>query len=276
MSAIKEGKRMVSASVWQMECESAVLAAKAAGKTLLEWSGKVTVQRKGRNDLVTEADHAAQDTIRRALTRRFPADEFLGEEGAGAAQPPGGRRWLVDPLDGTTNYVHGLPFFCVSIGLEVAGKPTVGVVYDPIRNECFSAVAGGGARCNGVTLRVSNTPSLADALVGVGLPADVHAWPHAVSAFVNMTKRSRSVRRLGSAALSLAYVSAGRIDAFWAHDLRPWDAAAGCLLILEAGGRVTNLDQTPYNLYTPDIAATNGLIHAELSAETTPAQPRDG
>lgn len=260
---------------WTTERETAIAAAQQAGRILLEMAGKVSVQFKGRNDLVTEADRAAQEAIRQALARRYPAFAFLGEEGA-ATRPtrePGARRWIVDPLDGTTNFVHGLPFFSVAIALEVDGRIVVGVVHDPVRNECFSAAAGAGGYCNHAAIQVSATATLGDALVGVGMPADVASVPDSLAAFATLSHRVRSMRRLGSAALTLAYVAAGRLDGFWAHDLKPWDAAAGCVLIAEAGGRVTNLDESPYNLYTPDIVATNGLIHSDLARIAH--QPRD-
>lgn len=250
---------------WQTECVAAIHAARAAGDILVEQMGRVSVQYKGRNDLVTQADHAAQEAIRRSLARQFPDDAFLGEEGAGAWQPTKRRRWIVDPLDGTTNYVHGFPFFCVSIALEFEGRLVLGVVVDPIRGECFTAIQGHGTCRNGIAVHASRTASLADALVGAGLPAEPALRPESIGAMVHLTRCCQSFRRIGSAALTLAYVAAGRMDAFYAHQLRPWDAAAGVLMVREAGGHVSNLDQSPFDLGTPDLIASNGLIHAELA-----------
>jgi myo-inositol-1(or 4)-monophosphatase len=179
---------------------------------------------------------------------------------------------VVDPLDGTTNYVHGFPFFCVSIGLEVRGRLVLGVIYDPMRQECFAASEGGGATCNDLPIQVSPTGYLQDALLCGGVPADPSQHSSALTEFVNLSNRARSVRRMGSAALSLAYVAAGRLDGFWHSSLHPWDAAAGAMIVREAGGRVTNMRTTSYDLYNPDIVATNGLIHASLTEQVTRSQ----
>lgn len=252
---------------WKSECEVAVQAARQAGQVLADWSGRFSVKQKGFNDLVTEADHAAQDAIRTVLGRRFPQDEFLGEESAQgpmAATTGGKRRWVVDPLDGTINYIHGIPLYCVSIGLEVGGRCVVGVVYDPVRKECFTATAGGPAQLNGVPIQVSGAARLADGLVTAGLPSDLAKNPGPGKQFLHVSTKCLSMRRFGSAALTLAYVAAGRAEAFYASNLHPWDAAGGVALIEAAGGRVTQLDGAPYNLYQPWILATNGLIHQEL------------
>lgn len=238
---------------WRSEREAAEQAGRVAGQILLDRLGKAAVRMKGPNDPVTEADHAAQDAIYRCLRQRFPADHFLGEEDAQRVRPPGGRCWIVDPLDGTTNYIHGLPLFCVSIGLEVDGRLVVGVVFDPMRGELFSAAEGAGAAESGAALHVSAAVRLSEALVSVGLPTDLDRHSSVFPLFEETSRRCQSVRRLGSAALSLAYVAAGRIDAFWAHQLNCWDAAAGVVLVREAGGQVTNFPGAPYNPHQPSI-----------------------
>ncbi|MFO0946763.1 MAG: inositol monophosphatase family protein [Planctomycetota bacterium] len=254
-------------SAWNLERETAVQAARQAGRVLMDWSGRITVRTKGLNDLVTEADHASQEVLSEFLRRRFPSDGFVGEEGQQRTNASAPRRWIVDPLDGTTNFVHGLPFYCVSIGLEVNGRLVVGVIYDPVRQECFSAASGGGASCNGVSIQVSATATLSDSLICGGAPADPQFHAAANAGFLRISSRARSVRRLGSAALALAYVAAGRLDGYWAVSLQPWDSAAGVLIVQEAGGRVTNFDQSEFDLYTPDLVASNGLIHAALASE---------
>src|SRR5262245_44069741 len=196
----RDDERMIASL--RQERDVAVQAAKAAGRVLLDWQGRFSIRRKGANDVVTEADQAAQDAIFKAIERRFPKDGFVGEEG-GNVRTDAKRRWIVDPLDGTSNYVHGMPFFCVSIALEVDGQPVVGVVYDPVRNECFAASAGEGADCNGVPIHASTIAVLDDALICGGMPADVRANQESTRAFVSLAQRTYAVRRLGSAALAL-------------------------------------------------------------------------
>lgn len=257
---------MSSVDQWRTEKQVAIQAAQQAGKVLLDWAGRFTVRSKGVNDLVTEADHAAQKLIHQKLAFHFPGDDFLEEEGERQTEFLSSRRWIIDPLDGTTNYVHGLPLYCVSIALEADGELVVGVIHDPNRNECFAAAKGLGATCNGRMIQVSGASRLTDSLLCVGLPADLGNAPGAADAFARMSARSRSVRRLGTAALAMAYVAAGRLDGYWAANLHPWDAAAGVILIREAGGQVTNFTGNPYDLYTPDIVVSNGLIHPPLVA----------
>jgi myo-inositol-1(or 4)-monophosphatase len=261
MDEHKESSTMVEN--WRQERDVAVLAAKSAGKVLLDWQGRFTISKKGANDVVTEADHAAQETIFRTIERRFPSDGFIGEENGGA-RPEARRRWIVDPLDGTSNYVHGIPLFAVSIGLEVDGELVVGVVHDPVRNECFSAGKGLGAELNGSRIQSSSIVSLEDALICGGMPSDVAAHRESVTAFVGLAMKSLAVRRLGSAALALAYVASGRAEVFFSHDVKPWDVAGGVVLIRESGGLVTHLQNEPYSLRRGDILATNGLTHADM------------
>ena len=225
---------------WLETCERA---ARAGGQVLREWVGKFGVENKGPRDLVTEADRASQRTIREILLGAYPDHAFIGEEGdhghgvvfgeAGASLT-----WVVDPLDGTTNYVHGYPAYCVSIALVRGDRPLIATVYDPVAEECFTAVAGGGARCNGRTLRVSGTTDLSESLVAVSFPAHPSVETAAVADFLSILSRVRSVRRSGSSALNLAWLACGRLDAFWARQIQSWDVAAGFLLVTEAGGAI--------------------------------------
>lgn len=228
---------------------------------LLEMSGKVSVREKGRGDLVTSADLAAQELIREIVLGAFPTDAFLGEESVGAVESAADFRWIVDPLDGTSNYVHGLEFYAVSIGLEYRGNLVVGVVYEPVRDRCFRAADGAGATLNGTPIHVSEVDSLGSALLVTGFPPGMRGRADLLRLFEEFCCESHSVRRLGSAALDLVYVASGQFDGFYAPNLNPWDAAAGIVIVREAGGRITNLDGTPYSLETPDILASNGAIH---------------
>lgn len=253
---------------WSREREAAIRAARRGGEVLAHWAGKVTPRLKGFNDFVTEADLAVQSTLRELILREFPSDDFLGEEEpADAAAMRRPRRWIVDPIDGTTNFVHGFPFYCISIGLEVAGELVVGVILDPNRRECFSAAKGQGALCNSMTLTTSARPKLSEAMINVGLPADPQKHPESVTTMARLSMRSRSLRRMGSAALAMAYVAAGRIDAFVSHVIQPWDVAAGVVLVRESGGLVSNFRSRHYDPYIPNILATNGLLHEELARE---------
>lgn len=254
-------------TAYASEKEAAIAAAKRAGDVLLDWAGRFSVRSKGKNDLVTEADHQAQEAIRDSLLRRFPGDGFVGEEKIQGGDTPGKRCWIVDPLDGTTNFVHGFPFFCVSIGLVVGDQVVVGVVHDPVHKECFAGAVGAGTTLNGLPLQVSPNSTLADSLLCVGLPADLERTPVAMKFLDRLSRSSRSVRRLGSAALSLAYVAAGRLDGYWSTFLNPWDAVGGVCLIQQAGGRVTNIGSDSYRVDNPTLLATNGLIHGEMARE---------
>ena len=244
-------------------------AAREAGKLLVHWEGQLRVRSKGRADLVTDADLAAQRTIREVVLDRFPDHGFLAEEGE--ARSTGQEfRWIVDPLDGTTNYVHGYPFYAVSIALERAGELLVGVVYDPLRDECFRAARGQGAWLAEQALKVSRTGSLADALVVTSFPPGVQRGDEQVEYFLRVLERGQSVRRTGSAALNLAYVTSGRFDAFWATSLYPWDVAAGVLLVNEAGGRCTTLEGQPYHPDSPRLLVSNGtVLHDEIQSLLT-------
>ena len=244
-------------------CEQA---ARAGGAVLLDWMGRFSVREKGPADLVTEADEASQKTIQGIVLGAFPDHAFLAEEGKRTeTASESGYRWIVDPLDGTTNYVHGLPHFAVSIGLEYRGELVVGVVFDPLANDCFSAAKGQGAFLNGQCLQVSAATQASEALVAVGLPTQVRGDSREIATMVALMTRSRAIRRMGSTALNLSYVAAGRLDGCWCTGAKSWDVAAGVLLVREAGGQVTAADGNTLDIDRPNFlaAATPGL-HAEL------------
>jgi myo-inositol-1(or 4)-monophosphatase len=215
-------------------------------------------------NLVTEMDRGAETIILDAIRVRFPGHAVLAEE-SGARGGTDPHRWIVDPLDGTTNYAHGLPIYCVSIALELDGALALGVLYDPSRDECFVAERGRGATLNDAPLRVSATRALGESLLGTSYPNDLRAAPrNNLAEHAALIQRCRSVRSLGSAALGLAAVAAGRLDGYWEQRLGAWDVAAGALLIREAGGTVTGVHGAPLDLAAPTIAASNGAIHADL------------
>jgi myo-inositol-1(or 4)-monophosphatase len=253
--------------------------AREAGALLREYYAKgVETEYKGDVDIVTAADRAAEKLIRTRLGEAFPEHGVYGEEGT-RERMDGEFRWYVDPLDGTTNFAHGFPQFCVSMGLERRGglergangmkagedgTLVAGVIYDPLRDELFTAERGQGAQLNGKPARVSRNAELAEALLGTGFPSRKrHASPN-IHFYQEFTLRSHGVRRAGSAALDLAYVACGRMDAFWEFNLNPWDTAAGILLVEEAGGRVTDFAGRQFQLKSDEILASNGLIHEEL------------
>lgn len=225
------------------------------------------VSKKGEIDLVTEVDFECERMCRTVLSERFPEHDVLAEEfGTGSSTSPRSRwRWVFDPLDGTTNYAHGLPIYCSSLGLEIDGRTEVGAVFDPSRRELFTAVYRGGASLNGQALAISDTSTLINALIVTGFPYDVHQKAgDLVGLFGAFLSRARAVRRLGSAALDLCYVAAGRFDAFWEQHLKPWDVSAGALIVEEAGGRVTGMDGSPFNAAAAHLVASNGRVHEEM------------
>jgi myo-inositol-1(or 4)-monophosphatase len=244
-----------------------------AGARLREFFAQgVETEYKGDVDLVTVADRTAEKLIRERLAVAFPEHGVYGEEGT-RERMAGEFRWYVDPLDGTTNFAHGFPHFCVSLGLEQRPPNTVSdrdgtlvaaVIYDPMRNELFTAERGRGARLNGKPIHVSSIPVLAESLIATGFPScKRHDSPN-VHFYQEFTLRSHGVRRAGSAALDLAYVACGRLEAFWEFNLNPWDTAAGILLVEEAGGLVTDFAGHPFQLNSHETLATNALIHDEL------------
>jgi myo-inositol-1(or 4)-monophosphatase len=216
-------------------------------------------------DLVTEVDRACEAHLVEALRRERPGDDILAEEGGAHAATGATWRWVIDPLDGTVNYAHGYPCFCVSIGVECHGVRTVGVVYDPLRDECFDAVRGGGARRNGRAIRVSEAKTVATALLATGFAYDVHDDARDnLAEFARATKVAGGIRRDGSAALDLCYVACGRFDGYWELKLHPWDVAAGILIVEEAGGHVTDLAGAAVPASGHEIVSSNGAIHDEL------------
>ena len=248
--------------------DAAKQAALRAAEVLERWRAKFQVKEKGRFDLVTDADVESQQTIQAYLSSRFPGHAFLGEEeGADKHRPPldAPPTWIVDPIDGTTNYVHDCPFYCISIGLQVAGELVVGVIYDPPHREMFSAAQGHGAWLNAHRLAVSATPTLGQALLATGFPPDLRGNERALDWWRVLSYQAQSLRRTGSTALNMAYVAAGRFDGYYAFDNHIWDVAAATVLVREAGGVVTNVDGSPYDPFTADALATNGLIHAALA-----------
>jgi myo-inositol-1(or 4)-monophosphatase len=247
--------------------------AREAGARLREFFAQgVATEYKGDVDLVTVADRTSEKLIRERLAAAFPEHGIYGEEGT-RDRMEGEFRWYVDPLDGTTNFAHGFPQFCVSLGLEQRpaglaadqdGRLVAAIIYDPMRDELFVAEQGRGALLNGKPMHVSRTPELAESLVATGFPSRKrHASPN-IHFYQEFTLRSHGVRRAGSAALDLAYVAAGRLEAFWEFTLNPWDTAAGILLVEEAGGRVTDFSGGHFKLDSREILASNGLIHGEL------------
>ena len=246
------------------ELEVAVAAAKAAGEILRPNFGREqSVRYKGEVDLVTEVDEMAEEEIGGMLREAFPDYGILAEEGG--TTPGGGEsRWIVDPIDGTVNFAHGLPAFCVSIALQRAGEIVLGVVHDPMGEETFVAERGGGATLNGRPIRVSETDELIRALVATGLPYDRDTMPAALELFGRFAVLTQGMRRIGSAALDLCYVAAGRLDAYYERDVKPWDIAAGVLLLEEAGGKVTDFRGDELDLEGPEIVASNAVLHPPI------------
>ncbi|MBW3601025.1 MAG: inositol monophosphatase [Planctomycetes bacterium] len=250
-------------------CEQA---ARVGGESLLQWKGKFHVKEKAPRDLVTEADVASQKAIRDVVLEAFPDHDFVGEESlpddpARKAHRRSEFRWIVDPLDGTTNYVHQLRSYSVSVALEQAGTIIAGVVYDPDLDECYSAEAGEGAFLNGRRLHGSNCRQPDQALVAASLPARVPRDSPEVLRLVEIIHECQAVRRLGSAALNLCYVAQGALDAYWATSVKLWDVAAGMLIVREAGAVITALDGGEINLQRPRfLAAATPELHRELLA----------
>lgn len=244
---------------------TAVEAAEAAGALLLERRDSgFEISKKGRVNLVTEADLAAEKLIVERISREFPGHQILAEE-RGAAGGGEGVRWVIDPLDGTTNFAHGYPCYAVSIGIEQGSELVAGVVYDPSRRELFTGLRGGGARLNGRPIRVSLEDRLEDSLLCTGFSYAEAEIADNLRLFSTVMLEARSVRRDGSAALDLCYVACGRFDGFWELSLNPWDVAAGILIIREAGGLVTRFDGTEGTIHDRECLATNGRIHAVLA-----------
>ena len=238
---------------------------RAGDMMMARFGGEMRVDKKGTIDLVTEVDVAIERMFRGLIADRFPDHAVLGEEMGGSGSIPPGCCWVFDPIDGTTNFAHGLPIFCSSLALEIDGVGEVAAVYDPTRRELFTAERGGGAFLNGRPIRVSAAGTLVDAMLVTGFPYDVHdRVAEIVGLFGAFVGRARAVRRLGSAAIDLCYVAAGRFDGFWESDLKAWDIAGGSLIVTEAGGWVTGMDGGVFSSRGRHVLATNGLIHPAM------------
>ncbi len=246
----------------------AIETAREAGQILLNKYGrKINITKKGDINLVTEADLASEKHIIEKIRSYYPKHSILAEESGESLvviENDNALKWIIDPLDGTTNFAHGYPCFCVTIALEHNGEIVVGVTFDPTRNELFAAEKGQGATLNGRQIRVSDTEKLSESLIVTGFPYDFKQREDFARHLTDFLLYSRGVRRDGSAAIDMAYVACGRFDGFWEEGLHPWDVAAGVLLIEEAGGRVSYYDDAPFSIYAPPICADNGLIHAEM------------
>ncbi|MFG0333563.1 MAG: inositol monophosphatase family protein [Maioricimonas sp. JB049] len=245
--------------------ETACEAARIGGRVLDEWSHKFTAREKSPADLVTEADVAAQKAIFEFIEARFPEHRFLGEEGLTHGEESCPYRWVIDPLDGTANYVHRFPYYGVSIGLELENELIVGAIYDPNRDELFAAAKGQGATLNGEPITVSERDDLEQALCMASLPLQTTREDVAVQRFLRVLEAARNVQRTGSAALNLCGVACGRIDGYWSQSLKPWDMAAGVIIVREAGGLVTQIENGTFVLEQPNLLASNGTdLHGQL------------
>jgi myo-inositol-1(or 4)-monophosphatase len=241
--------------------------AREAGALLMDYFvQRVKIEYKGEADLVTVADRKSEALIRDRLRQRWPGFDMLGEEG-GLQDTGSDYRWYIDPLDGTTNFAHGFPVFCVSMGLDHKGERIAGVIYDPTRDELFAAEQGSGAYLNQRRIQVSQIANLAESLVATGFPSHKRHKNPNIFFYHQITLHTHGVRRAGSAALDLCYVACGRLDGFWEVNLNPWDTAAGVLMVQEAGGRVTDFKGGPFQLDSRETLASNGLVHGALLGE---------
>jgi myo-inositol-1(or 4)-monophosphatase len=251
------------------DLQTFLLAATEAAKTAGAYSRsrfgtRLDVEMKGEINPVTEVDKESERLIAESLRRRFPDHDILGEEGQGQRKDSP-YKWIIDPLDGTVNYSHGYPLYAVSIALEFEGSIIAGAVYDPLHEEMFSAVKGGGAFLNGNPIRVSGVEKLIQAMIGTGFSYTFKQnKDKSLEHFQNIIMRAQAVRRDGVAAIDLCYVACGRFDGFWELNLFPWDVAAGVLIITEAHGKVSRFDGTPFSVYDKEILVTNGIVHAEM------------
>ena len=243
----------------------AIRVARDAGALLRDRLGtRIDIGHKGSINLVTDVDLASEKLIREAISTYYPRHEILAEEG-GLTESNSEYRWIVDPLDGTTNYAHGYPVFCVSIALEHQGEVVVGVVYDPMREELFAAERGGGAALNNRPIRVSKIEDLTQSILSTGFPYDIKTSKLTnLDHWANFAMNAQALRRDDAAALDLCYVACGRYDGFWELNLSPWDTAAGALIVAEAGGRVTDFGGGGFSNYVPEVVASNGLIHDRM------------
>lgn len=245
--------------------ETAINAAHIGGKILVEGlSEKIKIDFKGEKNLVTQIDKRSEEAIINFIRNKYPGHQILAEEGGEGNESPSPYKWIIDPLDGTTNYAHGYPCFCVSIGIEFNGEIILGVVFDPMRDELFYAEKGKGSFLNNNQIHVSKTDNLYDSLLVTGFNYDIVEGPgNNFNYFQNFSLKTQGVRRTGSAAIDLCYVASGRFDGFWELKLSPWDVSAGFLIVTEAGGKVTGFAGNKYSIYSKEILATNGRIHEE-------------
>jgi myo-inositol-1(or 4)-monophosphatase len=247
--------------------QTAIDLSRAAGDILNYYANREKViEFKGQANLVTIADKKSEELIIGGILGRYPAHSILAEE-SGVTQPGASVQWIIDPVDGTTNFAHGYPFYCVSIAVEENGEVICGAVYDPVRDEMFSAAKGAGAYCNGDALRVSEVDRLSQALLITGFPYNFRERIDTIlDQFHKFLVASQAVRRGGSAALDLCYVAAGRLDGFWELNLQPWDTAAGQIILQEAGGQITDFAGRRFSIYEKEVLASNGRIHEEMLA----------
>ncbi|MBI4727684.1 inositol monophosphatase [candidate division TA06 bacterium] len=252
--------------MFDKEFKTAVSAAKKAGRLLKTISqSDLKVEYKGEINLVTQADRAAEALVVKLLRQNFPGDDILTEE-SDKERTQSDRRWIIDPLDGTTNYAHRFPFWCVSIAFEYKGRVVLGVIYNPNLNELFTAQKGKGAWLNGQRIKVSSQTSLKKSLLATGFPYDVHySKKDNLDNFRKFIKRAQAVRRPGSAALDLAYVACGRFDGFWEMKLKTWDIAAASLMVAEAEGKLSGFKGEKFSIYVPECLASNGRIHVQMT-----------
>lgn len=245
-----------------------IKATEAGAKVLKEYfNGTFTISHKGTiNNLVTEADKKAEEAIIAAIRETYPDHYILSEE-VGELKQNSSYKWIIDPIDGTVNFAHGIPICCVSIGLEEDGEMIMGAVYNPLMNEFFFAQKGFGATLNDQRIQVSRKPSVANACLVTGFPYTVEGRTSPLATLERFIRQGLPIRRLGSAAIDLCWVACGRFDGFWEHHLNPWDSAAGYLIVQEAGGRVTDFSGNTYSPYQKQILATNGIIHEDMLKE---------
>lgn len=248
--------------------ELAIRAAREAGAILQDFAARgFQIEHKGRINLVTEADLASERHIKELISSHYPSHRILAEESGISAHESDEYTWIIDPLDGTTNFSHGFPCYAVSIGVEHKGESIAGVIYDPSRDELFAAERGAGATCNGQKIRVSEIETLERALVVSGFPYDVREkMDEYLPAWREFLNHAQGVRRLGAAAIDMACIANGRMEGFWEKGLNAWDVAAGWVIIEEAGGRVTKLDGSPFDNYSASLLCTNALVHDEMLA----------
>jgi myo-inositol-1(or 4)-monophosphatase len=244
----------------------AVAAAQASGQLLRDRMDSIReVRHKSAVDIVTDVDILSEQLVCSTILTAFPNHTVVGEEGGAHLGSEPRYRWYVDPLDGTTNYAHGFPFFCVSIGLEVDGQLAVGVVYSPCMDELFVAEAGRGATLNGKPIQVSAVRDLSQSLLATGFPYDRAEFARALRSFELLSMNCQAVRRAGSAALDLCYVACGRLDGYWEHRVMSWDMAAGALMVIEAGGQISAVDGSPFSVEAGQILSSNGIVHSAIS-----------